>query len=202
MPRTPITTRDLATRIHRAYQRRRPHWPPIGPDPEVWAVAAAALLQAHREDPRLPLDPELFVAAQPTGPLWADPWGELAQEDAIRRYRGCVERIIGGLRSELRAEVRLIRRRIRRGEAIEAALGRKSHDLSPLGRFIAACRVGRPDLAAPFRAAAAAQHRSCPLYRPACRRLIPAEAYPVRPAAALGGSLRGIDLRGPSFRWN
>ena len=38
----------------------------------------------------------------------------------------------------------------------------------------------QPDLAKRFHSQAEDQHLSCPLYRQACRRLIPAPAYPVQ----------------------
>jgi hypothetical protein len=195
-------TRHLAARIQRAYLRRQPWLPQMGQNPGVWTIAAIALLRAHQEDPRVPLDPELFVAVQPMGAPIADPWGDLTQEAATRHYCRCVHRIIGRLLNELRAEVRMIRRRIQRGEAIEAALRRQSRDLTPLGRFIAAHRVGRPDLAEPFRAAATDQHRSCPLYRPASLRLIPAEAYPAGHARTVESVLPQDDFQDSSYRWN
>jgi hypothetical protein len=82
------------------------------------------------------------------------------------------------LRAELKREIRLAERLIRRGAGIGEVLNRSSERLSPLGRLFVAKRAGRFDLAERFAAAAAAQHRSCPLYRPASLALIPAEYYP------------------------
>ncbi len=55
---------QLAKRVERAYYHHFATslrgWSGSG----VWEVAAAGLLELHRESPGLPLDPELFVAAQ------------------------------------------------------------------------------------------------------------------------------------------
>ena len=50
--------------------------------------------------------------------------------------------------------------------------------LSALGCFIVACRARRSDIAKRFHSAALIQHGSCPLYRQASRRLLPADSYP------------------------
>lgn len=169
---------QVADRIERAYRRRHPFWRRVGTDAGAWTAAARALLALHRSDPAIPLDPELFVACQPAaGPL-ADPWHELTRPSALGRYRVRVRQIVRSLRRELDEEVRRAERRAHRGEDLEAILRSRSRQLSPLGRFVLAHRAGRPDLAEPFRAAAQEQHRSCPLYRDACRDLLPAGAYP------------------------
>lgn len=196
------TTQQLANRIQRAYLRRQPRWRPMGLNSGVWTVAASTLLQAHHDNPTLPIDPELFVAVQPTTSPIVDPWGELAQEGAILRYCHCVHQIIGQLRDELRAEVRRVRRRVLRGEAIEVALQTRSRAVSPLGRYIAACRYGRPDLAEQFRAEAAQQHRSCPLYRPASLSLLTPEAYPAGDPAPREHTTGPGSTDDSSFRWN
>ena len=54
----------------------------------------------------------------------------------------------------------------------------RTRRVSALGRYVAAVRAGRPDLAAAVRDEAQQQHRSCPLYRLACDGLIPETAYP------------------------
>jgi hypothetical protein len=124
------------------------------------------------------LDSELFVASQPINDSLSDPWSELAQPDAARRYSSQVHRIIRRLRSELTREVRLAERPIRQDGEIRPALLAEDRRLSPLGCYIAALRAGRADLARRFAAAAAEQHRSCPLYRAASVPLLPADLYP------------------------
>ena len=174
------TLRELADRIEQAYARRRPGRRLAFADPRVWTAAAATLLQAHCDDPeRVPLDPELYVAAQSRLTSFDDPWMELASDASARRYHRRVRRIVRGLREELRAEVQWAERRIRRGESIRTVLTSRGRRLSPLGRFIVASRAGRPELADRFEASARAQHYSCPLYRHASLGLLPAAvAYP------------------------
>jgi hypothetical protein len=92
--------------------------------------------------------------------------------------------------------------RIRLGETVDAVLLSRSRALSPLGRYIAACRAGRHDLAERFRRSAQEQHWSCPLYRQACRRLISRKAYPVLEVVA-GLNLPGRSAEGiPQFSLN
>jgi hypothetical protein len=169
---------ELADRIERAYLRRGPQGGRDGADPKVWSAAATTLLEAHRRDALVPLDPELFVAAQAAGRTLRDPRVELTGAAAARRYGRRVLAIVTALRRELRAEVRRAEGRIRRGASLAAVVASPSRGLSPLGRLIVAHRAGRPDLAEPLRGPAAAQHRACPLYRAACLRLLPPEAYP------------------------
>ncbi len=170
--------RGLADRIRRAYLRRRPDWRPTESDAGLWAAAASMLAQAHQEDPRVPLDPELFVAAQPAHSAIADAWGELTQRSSIRRYRRRVFNIVRQLRRELLVEIRQAEQRVGRGEALERVLRTRRRTLSPLGRLIVAARAGRPDLGYPHRDPAREQHRCCPLYRLACRGLLEPHTYP------------------------
>jgi hypothetical protein len=130
------------------------------------------------DDSQLPLDSELFVASQPISGSLADPWSELTQPEAAHRYRGQVRRIIRQLRAELKREVKLAERSIHRHGTLEPAVLAQCGRLSPLGCYIAAQRMGRPDLARRFVAAAARQHHSCPLYQAASAWLLPAELYP------------------------
>ena len=174
------TLPELADRIEQAYARRRPGRHLSVVDPGLWTAAAAALLQTHCDDPeRVPLDPELYVAAQSRSTSFNDPWTELASGDSTRRYLRRIRRIIRGLRDELRTEIRWAESRIRRGDSIRTVLRSNGRRISPLGRFIVACRANRPELAERFASAARAQHRSCPLYRQAGLRLLPESvAYP------------------------
>ena len=128
--------------------------------------------------PRVPLDPELFVASQPIAVPFANPWSELARARSraalpARRCGG----LSGGLRSELKREVGRAERLIRRGREISEVLSTGGR-ISPLGCFIVAVRAGRGDLADRFAASAAAQHRTCPLCRQASLALLPADLYP------------------------
>ncbi|RUL88873.1 hypothetical protein [Tautonia sociabilis] len=189
---TQFSTRCLADRIRRAYLRRRPWWSGGDPGSSVWAAAASALIQAHGTDRRLPLDPELFVASQPASDALADPWGDLVGALPIRRYRRRVRDIVRRLREELRGEIRLMIGRARRGQSLELQIKFGGPGLSPLGRYVAARRINREDLAEAIREAALRQHEGCPLYRLACRGLLtegdyPASAplpYPINPMPA------------------
>jgi hypothetical protein len=185
MMATQAEIESLAERVERAYRLRRPHSYRSVSTPGVWTTAAALLYRIHREDPEIPIDPELFVAVQPGHPSFIDPWGELTQAAAARRYVQRIRQIVRGLRNELRNEVLRAEVRIRRGETIDQVIRTRSKNLSPLGCFIVTLRSGRLDLAARFRTEAAAQHRSCPLYRQAILRLLAPKDYPV--VAALAG---------------
>ena len=168
----------LASRIERAYRRRYPRWHPVGLTPGVWDSAAFRLLEASNDGPKLPIDPELFVAVQdPTG-LSPDPWAELTQQRSLDRYINSLRRIVGQLRKELGAEVRRAESRLLRGMSLDQVLAKEGGRISPLGRYILAHRAGRQDLSMKYRAEAENQHRSCPLYRLASRPLLPNHAYP------------------------
>jgi hypothetical protein len=169
----------LAGRIEHAYGLRRPRWLRGCSTSRVWYTAALRLWEAYAGDPdRVPLDPELFVASQPISAPFSDPWSELAHPKSARRYLRAVRRIVRQLRAELKRELAAAERSIREGREIVGVLGRKNRRLSSLGSYILARRAGRDDLAERFAAAAAAQHRSCPLYRTASLAFIPAEFYP------------------------
>jgi hypothetical protein len=186
---------QLGDRIERAYSLRRAQWWRGCTTGRVWSAAALRLWQAHVEDRELPLDSELFVASQPISGTLGDPWSELTQPEAARRYRSRVRRIIRRLRTELQREVRRAERSIR--EDGETGIGRLAGDgrLSPLGCYIAAHRANRADLAGRFAAAAARQHGSCPLYRQASTTLLADDLYPTNhPSAAhqAGDEVRSI----------
>jgi hypothetical protein len=169
----------LSVRIERAYRLRRSSWHRGSMTSKVWSIAASALVQLHQEDPSIPVDPELYVAVQPVGRAFDDPWIVLVQPEAARRYRRRVREMIRGLRTELRGEIRAAERRIGLGEPLRSVLETPGGRMSALGCFIVAMRSGSERLADPFRPEAVAQHRSCPLYRQASLPLLPAEDYPV-----------------------
>ena len=174
----------LADRIERAYSLRRAQWWRGCSTRRVWSAAALRLWQAHVDDPQLPLDSELFVASQPISSALSDPWSELTQPEAARRYRAQVRRIIRRLHAELKREVALAEQSIQQARDIRATVLVQNRRLSPLGCYIAAHRSGRADLAGRFAAAAAEQHRSCPLYQQASAALLPGELYPTPKVAA------------------
>jgi hypothetical protein len=132
----------------------------------------------HAANPaEIPLDAELFVASQPIAVPFADPWSELTEPDAARRYRSQIRRIVRRLRVELKREVSRAETSIGCGREIEAVLNAGGR-ISPLACFIVARRAGQDDLATHFAAGAVAQHRACPLYQTASLTLLPTHLYP------------------------
>jgi hypothetical protein len=176
---TQETIDQLADRIERAYALRRAGWDRGCSTRRVWAAAALCLWQAHVDDPSLPLDSELFVASQPIAGSFGDPWVELTEPEARRRYRAQVRRIVRRLRAELTREVRRAERLLGEGRRVSVASLCQDSRLSPLGCYIAAHRIGRADMAGRFTRGAVEQHRSCPLYRLASLSLLPADCYPI-----------------------
>ena len=174
-----VLIEELSSRIQQAYRLRHPDWRGGCSTDRVWGAAAGRLWAAHAADPaRVPLDAELFVASQPIAVPFADPWSELAQPESTRRYRSTLRRIVRRLRGELKREIARAERLITQGRDIREVLatGRR---ISPLGCFIIAIRAGRGELANSFGAAAAAQHRACPLCREASDALLAGDHYPV-----------------------
>jgi len=168
----------LANRLEAAYKLRGGGWRVGCSTPRVWQEAAYTLWRAHKDNPRLiPLDPELYVAIQPVTAGRRDPWSDLTGFRAAWRYCNEVRTIIRQLRRELRTEVKHAERMIAEG-ATAGQLAQEER-LSPLGCYIAAIRLQKPELAAPFARRSLAQHESCPLYQPAATCLIPRELYPV-----------------------
>jgi len=169
----------LAKRIELAYRRRGASWDGGRSTSRVWTAAAMVLWQAHLDDADVPLDPELFVASQPTKPGVSDPWIDLVGEEAGAAYKRQVRRIINMLRAELKRELRLADRLVKKGRSLYDVLFDADPRLSPLGRYLLAQRADRDDLAARLEGEALAQHRVCPLYRSASLAFVAADQYPV-----------------------
>ncbi len=144
----------------------------------LWEAAAETLIAAHQLDRDCPIDPELFVASQEPWIERVDPWTALISPQAIHRYRLQIHGIVRILRRELRVELAWCRRRRTKGLSLDAILERPTERMSALGRYIAACREGRDDLASRYLKAAMIQHEGCPLYRLAAATLIPPAVYP------------------------
>lgn len=176
---TPRAIEQLADRIQRSFLLQCPEWRQVGLDSRLWSAAAAILTDAHREESWVPLDPELFVASQFVGNASHDPWRTLTRVGSKRRYLSRLRKIVRGLRLELREELRRVDRAVRRGDALEVVLLGPTRRVSALGRYLAAYRHGRADLADRFHEPACDQHAACPLYREAARTLAPENAYPV-----------------------
>ena len=170
---------SIAERIEGAYRRRHLRWPGLALSPGVWESAALTLLQLSIDRPNIPIDPELYVAVMIESGSAPDPWAELTQRRSRNRYLKALRRIVGQLRRELHGEFRVAARLISEGQALIEVLEASNLPISPLTRFILAWRAGRPDLSSRLRAAVENQHQSCPLYLLACRKFLPAQAYPV-----------------------
>ncbi len=192
----------LADRIRCAYLRRYASHAAPCVSWGVWNAAAGLLLDLHRADPSIPLDPELFVAAQVPEPGLVDPWSLLTSRRAERAYRQRILHIVNQLRREIQAEIRLGRRRLRSGVELDALFAEGRRKISPLGYFALAVRAGRPDLAQRFRGAAHAQHQACPLYRQAVAGLIPADLYPGEDAPPGDEPIPLSSAPDSLFRWN
>lgn len=190
----------LADRIERAYRLRFPNWPATGLTPGVWAAAAARLTEAAWGTRSLPIDPELFVAAQSYRSFRRDPWAELAQEGSGKAYRSAIRQVVGQLRDELKRELRWSNRFLRTGGSLEELLSTPQSRVSPLTAMSLFIRHDRFDLVRQVRPAAESQHRACPLYRYACKRTIPADLYPATlPDVA---ATVGITDQQLAFAWN
>ncbi len=193
---TVLATQDeieqIGERIERAYYLRRPRTQWSGSTSGLWSVAAARLIQSHRNDPTIPVDPELYVAAQPIDVRQISPWFDLSQEISARRYCRHVRKIVRGLRAELHLEIRLAERRVRRGAGLDEVVS-ESRSLSPLGCYIVAHRAGRVEVAERFHLSAEAQHWSCPLYRQASLPWLSFDAYPVK------GHMVGLRFSRPAW---
>ncbi len=174
----------LAERIERAYTLRRRRWYRGCSTRRVWTAAALRLWQAHVDDPRLPLDCELYVASQVIGESLSDPWTELAQPAAARRFRAQVFRIVRRLRRRALAGGSAGRAGDRGNGKIGLMALPVTNRISPLGYYIAAQRAGMPGLAERFAAAAAEQHRSCPLYQFASIPFLSPDLYPAEEFAS------------------
>ena len=187
----------LASRIERAYLRRRPQWRELALDDRIWAAAVAVLVEANRVDPRAPLDPELFVACVVSG-TESDPWMELTRPAARCLYLLRVRAMIRTLRRELNQELRKAEKLHRRGLSLAQILRNPSRSLSALGRYLIAVRHDHAEFASELRPAAQAQHEACPLYREAASGLIAADLYPL----PLEISRVSSAMPRGSFNWN
>jgi hypothetical protein len=185
--------RRVGERIERAYYLRRGRNQWSGSTSGLWCVAATRLIQSHWNDPKIPVDPELYVAAQPIDARQSNPWFDLSQEVSVRRYCRHVRKIVRDLRAELRLEIRLAERRVRRGSDLEEVVS-EGRNLSPLACYIVAHRAARFGIAERFQSSAEDQHWSCPLYREASLPWLSFDTYPIK------GSSVGLRFSQPA--WN
>lgn len=170
-----ITTQNsldqLAVRLQRAYERRHPHWLSTGLTPGVWTAAASRLLDVGVNQPKLPIDPELFVAVQDYKTFRRDPWRELTQAGSSHVYRQSILQIVKQLKVELRKELRWARRYLEKEGSLDQMLACPRPKVSPLVKLLLCHQQNRPELAVLVRTAAEAQQKACPLYDLACNHL-------------------------------
>ncbi len=168
---------QIESRIERAYLHHFPSWSLAGLDPRLWSAAAALLTDAHRLQPWVPVDPELFVACQIRQADASDPWRTLTHASARQRYIDSLRRIVRSLRRELRGELRRIELAARLGQPLQALLLAPSRRLSPLGRYLGALHFDRTDLAAELELEARGQFQTCALYGKALEDLVPGKRH-------------------------
>jgi hypothetical protein len=101
------------------------------------------------------------------------------EPEAARRYVRRVRRIIRRLRAELKREVVRAHQLLERGHGLGTIVQGRHSRFSPLGLYITAHHVGQAELAGRLRERVVEQHHACPLYRMACRSLLPPSDYPV-----------------------
>ena len=147
------------------------------PTPDTWMRCSSALIRFHHEEPRYPLDPELFIA------VLAD-HGKQHQIRAemidliIKLYAKVVRRMIRRLENELSEELQWLESSSDRGLPLEHLVLSPSRKLTPLSRYIHACRKNRSELAGRLISEVIKQHELCPLYREASHKWLPSLTYP------------------------
>ncbi len=191
---------QLAGRIAQAYHRKHPLWVEIGLTPGVWNSAAIRLNEVAIYHPGLPIDPELFVAVQDYRTFRRDPWCELTQEGSAKVYRATVRKIIKRLRTELATELRRSKRHLAAGRTLDDIMTSTKSRVSPIAKLVLCHDQDRTDLVEAIRPSAEAQHVACPLYRFACKNLMPRSVYP-EPQPDLISS-PSITDQARSFAWN
>lgn len=190
----------VAERIERAYRRRHPNWLATGLTPGVWIAAAVRLTDHSRYGHSLPGDPELFVAVQNYKSFRRDPWRELTQEGALKTYRSAIRKIVQQLKAELARELRWSKRFLAAGGSLEEILAISKSRVSPITKLVLCHHQQRQDLADEIRSAVDAQHHACPLYRFACRDLMPSGCYPDPSTDVM--TINGVDRQRYSYAWN
>lgn len=191
---------QLADRIERAYHLRHPNWLATGLTPGVWTAAAVRLHEVVAAHSFLPVDPELFVAAQSYKTFRRDPWCELTQEGACKAYRSAVRKIIRQLKRELAGELRRATRFLEAQGTLDELVASARSKVSPMIKLMLCHQNDRSDLALHVNSAAEAQHLACPLYRIACKNLIPGDLYPLPNQKIL--LQPRIVAQSRSFAWN
>ncbi len=191
---------SLADRIERAYHRQHPRWDATGLTQGVWSAAAVRLNEVAKSGPGFPIDPELFVAVQNYKSFRRDPWCELCQEGAAKRYRLALRKIINQLKAELNSELRWSQRALDSGRSLDEIMAGSKARVSPIAKLVLCHHQRRTDLVELVRPSAEAQHLACPLYRFACRNLIPSPIYP-DPQVESTTAVRSVGQT-LSFIWN
>lgn len=169
---------EIAIRLESAYMRFRPT---LGERNEMssdfWIQCAVALMAVNRTDSIIPLDPELFIAAQ-TERNGSSPFMEADVNKAIDRYKGAILRTIRKLRQELTEELKRLSTASLRGLTVERLVRSSSRRFTPLSLYIHAHRMNREDLANELVSQVLEQHEHCPLYRFASSQWLDEGRYP------------------------
>lgn len=169
---------EIAIRMEAAYAKRTIHRGiRLQPTPDTWMRCASSLIRFHHEDARYPLDPELFIA------VLTDHGQEQSLqpdsiETAIKLYAKVVRRMIRRLENELTEELQWLDSSSNRGLTLEQVILSPSRKITPLSRYIHACRRNRSELAGRLISAVIKQHELCPLYRAASHKWLNSYTYP------------------------
>jgi len=169
---------EIAIRMEAAFAKRTFHRDiQLQPSPDTWMRSASGLIRLHHEEPRNPLDPELFIAV-----LTYQSSVKTIEPDsidlALKLYAKVVRRMIRRLENELSEELQWLDSSSNRGLTLEQLILSPSRKLTPLSRYIHACRKNRSELAGRLISAVIKQHELCPLYREASHKWLSSRNYP------------------------
>lgn len=169
---------EIAIRMEAAFAKRTVHKNVcLMPTPDTWMRCASGLIRFHHQDSRYPLDPELFIAVL-TDQGQARAIQAESIDHAIKLYAKVVRRMIRRLENELSEELQWLDISSDRGLALEQLILSPSRKLTPLSRYIHACRKNRSELANRLLSEVIKQHELCPLYREASLKWLTGRTYP------------------------
>lgn len=169
---------EIAIRMESAFIRRTrrqdSRW---SPSANSWLRLARRLITLSQSNAIFPLDPELFIIVQNDSTLLNLDMPEV-EDEAIAHFADNVNRMISNLQAEISEELRWLEHSGRRGVGMDQLVLSPSRKLTPLSRYIHACRNNRPELAGRLLADVIRQHEICPLYRHACKKWLARQSYP------------------------
>lgn len=169
---------EIAIRMESAFIRRTrrqdSRWSPTA---KSWLRLARRLIALNESNAIFPLDPELFIVVQNDSTLMNLDLPE-AENEAITHFSDKIKHMIRKLQAEISEELRWLEHSSDRGVGMDQLILSPSRKLTPLSRYIHACRNNRAELAGLLLADVIRQHESCPLYRHACQKWLAGQRYP------------------------